>query len=150
MAPPRIEPITDAQFETLLPMIEAYQHFYEVADIETGRNREFFLRFIAPSDDGLLLGAWNGDDLVGYACLYWFFSSTKAAETVLLNDLFVDPSARGGGIGRALIDAALEVARERGAKHLEWNTAPDNHTAQRLYDSTGAGRSTWLNYEIVI
>jgi GNAT superfamily N-acetyltransferase len=145
---PRIEPVTEEQFETLLPMIAAYQRFYEVEEISDERNRTFFARFIAPSEDGLLLGAWDGEDLVGYACLYWFFSSTKAIETVLLNDLFVDPSTRGGGIGRALIEAALEVARERGAGHLEWNTAPDNHTAQRLYDSTGAERSTWLNYEI--
>ena len=150
MATPRIEPIAESQFETLLPMIDAYQRFYEVKDVDTGRNREFFRRFIAPSEDGLLLGAWEGERLVGYACLYWFFSSTKAAETVLLNDLFVDPETRGGGVGRALIDASLEVARERGARHLEWNTAPGNHTAQRLYDSTGAERSTWLNYEIGI
>ena len=65
-----------------------------------------------------------------------------------MNDLFVEPSRRGDGIGRALIEASLEVARERGARHLEWNTAPDNHTAQRLYDSTGAERSTWVNYEL--
>ena len=143
-----VGPITEEQFEGLLPMIAAYQRFYEVSDIDEGRNRDFFRRFIAPSEDGLLLGAWRGDDLVGYACLYWFFSSTLAAETVLMNDLFVDPNLRGGGIGRALIDTSLEVARSRRAAHLEWNTAPDNHTAQRLYDSTGAGRSTWVNYEL--
>jgi GNAT superfamily N-acetyltransferase len=144
----RIEPITADQYESLLPMIEAYQRFYEVAGIDGERNRAFFRRFIAPSEDGLLIGAWDGDVLVGYACLYWFFSSTQAAETVLMNDLFVDPSRRGGGVGRALIEASREVARERGARHLEWNTAPDNHTAQRLYDSTGAERSTWVNYEL--
>lgn len=144
----RIEPITADQYEALLPMIKAYQRFYGVAGIDGERNREFFRRFIAPSEDGLLIGAWEGDDLIGYACLYRFFSSTQAAETVLMNDLFVDPSKRGGGVGRALIEASLEVARERGARHLEWNTAPDNHTAQRLYDSTGAERSTWVNYEL--
>ncbi len=144
----RVEPITAEQYETLLPMIEAYQRFYEVSGIDAARNQAFFRRFVAPSEDGLLLGAWDGDQLIGYACLYWFFSSTQAAETVLMNDLFVDPSRRGGGVGRALIEASLAVARERGARHLEWNTAPDNHTAQRLYDSTGAERSTWVNYEL--
>ncbi len=144
----RIELVSADTYETLLPMIAAYQRFYEVADIDGERNREFFRRFIAPSEDGLLIGAWDGDTLIGYACLYWFYSSTQAAETVLMNDLFVDPSRRGGGIGRALIDASRTVARQRGARHLEWNTAPDNHTAQRLYDSTGAERSTWVNYEL--
>ena len=65
-----------------------------------------------------------------------------------MNDLFVVPELRGGGVGRALIEASLEVARERGAAQLEWQTAPDNHTAQRLYDSTGAHRSTWISYDL--
>jgi GNAT superfamily N-acetyltransferase len=144
----RVEPITEDQYETLLPMIAAYQRFYEVADIDESRNRDFFRRFISPSDDGLLLGAWDGGDLLGYACLYWHFSSLAAAESVLMNDLFVDAAARGRGIGRALIKASREVARERGAHHLEWSTAPDNERAQHLYDSTGAEKSAWLEYEL--
>jgi GNAT superfamily N-acetyltransferase len=144
----RIEPIAESQLETLLPMIAAYQRFYEVADVEDGRNRSFFSRFIAPSDDGVLLGAWQGEELGGYACLYWHFTSLVPAETVLMNDLYVDEASRGRGIGRALIEASAAVARERGAHHLEWATAPDNETAQRLYDSTGAERSTWIEYEL--
>ena len=146
--PLRIEPISGQQYETLVPMIAAYQTFYEAEEIREERNREFFRRFLAPSEDGMLLGAWHGDRLVGYACLYWHFSSTKAVETVLMNDLYVETEARGEGVGRALIEAAAEVARERGSPILEWSTAPDNATAQRLYDSTGAGRSTWIEYEL--
>jgi GNAT superfamily N-acetyltransferase len=143
-----IAPVSAAEYEELLPLIAAYQRFYEVEEVRAERNREFFRRFLAPSEDGLLLGARREGRLVGYACLYWHFSSTKARETVLLNDLFVAPQARGAGVGRALIEAGLEVARERGAALLEWQTAPDNHTAQRLYDATGAGRSTWISYEL--
>ena len=82
--------------------------------------------------------------MAGFATLYWFFSSTKAADSVLMNDLYVREDVRGAGIGRALIAEALDQARGRGAAHLEWFTAPDNLTAQRLYDSvSGATRSTW-------
>jgi GNAT superfamily N-acetyltransferase len=144
----RVQPVTEEQFEALVPMIAAYQGFYEAEDIRTERNREFFRRFIAPSDDGMLIGAWRGERLLGYACLYWHFSSTKAVETVLMNDLYVDAEARGEGVGRALIEAAAEIGRERGSPILEWSTAPDNATAQRLYDSTGAERSTWIEYEL--
>jgi GNAT superfamily N-acetyltransferase len=144
----RTEAITAEQFEALVPMIGAYQGFYEAEDIRTERNREFFRRFIAPSDDGMLIGAWRGGRLLGYTCLYWHFSSTKAVETVLMNDLYVDAEARGEGVGRALIEAAAEVGRERGSPILEWSTAPENATAQRLYDSTGAERSTWIEYEL--
>jgi GNAT superfamily N-acetyltransferase len=148
--PLRIEPIAGDQYETLIPMIAAYQGFYEAEDIRDDRNREFFRRFISPSDDGMLIGAWRETDmrLVGYTCLYWHFSSTKAVETVLMNDLYVEPEARGEGVGRALIGAAAKVARKRGSPILEWSTAPDNATAQRLYDSTGAERSTWIEYEL--
>lgn len=144
----RIEPISAPQLATLLPMIAAYQRFYEVEDIDEERNRAFFSRFLAPSENGMLLGAWRGEQLVGYACLYWHFTSLVPAETVLMNDLYVDESARGQGIGRALIEASAQIARERGANHLEWATAPDNKTAQRLYDSTGAERSEWVEYEL--
>jgi GNAT superfamily N-acetyltransferase len=145
-----IASITSAQFETLLPMIADYQRFYEVEDIDGERNRSFFARFIDPSEDGSLIGAWDGDRLLGYACLYWHKSSLSAQDTVLMNDLYVDAGSRGRGVGRSLIEAAAEIARSRGAHVLEWSTAPDNHTAQRLYDSTGAARSEWVEYELPV
>jgi GNAT superfamily N-acetyltransferase len=144
----RVEPISASQYEKLLPLIAAYQRFYEVEQIDAERNRPFFRRFLAPSEEGMLLGAWRGDRLLGYACLYWHFSSTQAVETVLMNDLYVEDDVRGGGIGRALIEASAAVARERGVSSLEWRTAPDNLTAQRLYDSTGAERSEWIEYDL--
>jgi GNAT superfamily N-acetyltransferase len=144
----RIEPISTEQMETLLPLIAAYQRFYAVEEIDEGRNRAFFSRFLAPSEIGMLLGAWRGEQLLGYACLYWHFTSLVPAETVLMNDLYVTDGHRGEGIGRTLIEASAEVARQRGAHHLEWATAPDNEPAQRLYDSTGAERSEWIEYEL--
>jgi GNAT superfamily N-acetyltransferase len=144
----QIAPIEAPEYERLLPLIAAYQRFYKADDVDEERNRAFFRRFLAPSENGMLLGARDGDELLGYACLYWHFSSTQAVETVLMNDLFVTEAARGRGVGRALIEASAGVGRERGATQLQWSTAPDNHTAQRLYDSTGAERSEWIEYEL--
>jgi GNAT superfamily N-acetyltransferase len=144
-----VSPVREEEFAELLPLIAAYQRFYEVDEIDNDRNRFFFRRFIAPSADGQLLAARDeGAVILGYACLYWHFSSLQATETVLMNDLYVAPEARGRGIGRALIEASAAVARERGAAWLEWATAPDNHTAQRLYDSLTSEKSTWLEYEL--
>jgi len=145
-----IEPVRPDQLELLLPLIAAYQRFYEVEDVDDERNRNFFARFLAPSEDGELLGAWREGELLGYACLYWTFTSLVPAEMVLMNDLYVIPESRGQGVGRALIEASAAVARERGANHLQWVTAPDNETAQRLYDSTGARREPSIEYELEI
>ena len=144
----RIEPIAAGQVDALLPLIAAYQRFYEVEGIDDERNRAFFSRFLAPSEDGLLLGAWREGELAGYACLYWHFSSLIPAETVLMNDLYVEESHRGNGIGRALIEAAAAIARERGAHQLEWVTGPDNKTARRLYDSLPTESEPSIEYEL--
>lgn len=132
----------------MLPLIAAYQRFYGVESPDDARNAGFFRRFVEPRDDGLLLGAWRDGELVGHACLYWTFSSTSATEVVLLNDLYVTPEARGSGAGRALIEHARGVARERGASKLTWSTALDNRVAQRLYERTGAERGAWFDYEL--
>ena len=55
--------------------------------------------------------------------------------------LLLDQGGRDGADERPL-------GRERGSPILEWSTAPDNATAQRLYDSTGAERSTWIEYQL--
>ncbi len=143
-----IKPVTAETLSQVEPLIEAYQRFYEVEDIDPGRSREFFSRFIGTDRDGWLLAAWRDGEVIGFGCYYRFLSSTSAVETVLMNDLYVVEAARGSGIGRALIEAGLDLVRQSGAAWLEWNTAPDNHTAQALYDSTGAERSTWVNYEL--
>ena len=143
-----VKPALDEDLVALLPLVAGYQRFYE-AEPDDARNRAFFARFVAPSDDGLLLAAWDGDGAaVGFATLYWTFSSVSARESVLMNDLFVTGDARGRGVGRALIEAAEDAARERGLRRLTWMTAPDNAGAQRLYDRTGAERSSWLEYEL--
>jgi GNAT superfamily N-acetyltransferase len=145
----QIEPLrTAAELEELLSAIAAYQRFYEVEEVDEERNRAFFARFLSPSEDGAILVAREEGEIRGYACLYWHFSSTRAAETVLMNDLFVFDAVRGKGVGRALIEASAELARERGAASLDWCTAPDNRRAQALYDSTGANRSEWIDYEL--
>ena len=63
-------------------------------------------------------------------------------------DLFVVPEARGNGVGRRLIESCRGACRKRGVGMLQWETAPDNETAQRLYDGLGAERSTWIVYEL--
>ncbi|RUL96181.1 GNAT family N-acetyltransferase [Rhizobium chutanense] len=52
-----------------------------------------------------------------------------------LEDLFVDPDARGKGVGRALIDDLVALGKAKGWSRLYWHTSEDNTTARALYDS---------------
>jgi ribosomal protein S18 acetylase RimI-like enzyme len=54
-----------------------------------------------------------------------------------LEELYVVPNRRGQGLGRALMDAAMEVARSRGAKHMDLGTSEDDVAARALYESLG-------------
>jgi len=146
-----IKPVTEERFDEVVPLLAAYQTFYKVEDIDEERNRRFFSRFIGDSHSGWLLGAYDENDtLVGFGCFYRHKSSLSATNVVLMNDLYVTESARGKGAGRALIEAGKDLAREWGASNLIWSTAPDNHTAQKLYDTIGAEKGTWLEYELKV
>jgi GNAT superfamily N-acetyltransferase len=138
--------------ETLVlvePLFADYQRFYEVEEIDPERNRAFLERFVGSDEEGWLFGAFEDGRILGFTCLHRARSSLRAADTVLMYDLFVVTEARGKGVGRALIETALEVTRQSGAAALEWSTAPDNEAAQRLYDSIpGAEKSNWLEYEV--
>jgi GNAT superfamily N-acetyltransferase len=144
-----IAPATAADLDDVLPLFAGYQRFYAGTARTDDENRAFLGRFLAPHDAGLLLLA--RDDAgrpLGFANLYWTYSSISAREHVLLNDLFVDDAGRGGGVGHALIEAAAATARERGAHRLSWQTAVDNRRAQRLYERFDAERTIWFEYEI--
>jgi GNAT superfamily N-acetyltransferase len=65
-----------------------------------------------------------------------------------LDDLFVDPAARGAGLADRLIEACADWARARDAIALEWQTALDNQRAQAVYERVGAKPSRWLDYEL--
>ena len=74
---------------------------------------------------------------LGFTQLYPSFSSVSLAPIIVLNDLFVAPTARTRGVARALLLRAEEHARETGAVRLALTTARDNLRAQRVYEAMG-------------
>lgn len=71
---------------------------------------------------------------VGFAMNLHHPSSWVMGEDCYLEDLFVADAARGKGIGRALIDDLVALARSRGWHRLYWHTKQDNARARALYD----------------
>ena len=66
-----------------------------------------------------------------------------------LQDLFVDPAARGTGAGRALIEAVAQAARDEGAVRLYWTTQVDNAVARQLYDRI-AKHNGFIKYDYTL
>jgi GNAT superfamily N-acetyltransferase len=66
-----------------------------------------------------------------------------------LEDLWVDPVVRGGGIGRGLIDALTARGRERGWRRIYWHTEANNSTARVLYDRV-ALLTEYVRYDIAL
>jgi len=132
----------------LMPLMRAYCDFYEV-DPRDDRLVALSRALIDDPGEGVQLLARDLDgQAVGFATVYWTWQTLDATRIGVMNDLYTVAEARGTGVGRQLIEHCRGLCRKRGAHKLVWETAPDNHTAQRLYDSTGAESSTWLTYEI--
>jgi GNAT superfamily N-acetyltransferase len=80
------------------------------------------------------LGAYVDGQLTGIVQYLFHRSSWTPADYCYLQDLFVAESARGLGLGRALIEAVYEKAREAGASRVYWLTHHTNTRARILYD----------------
>jgi GNAT superfamily N-acetyltransferase len=93
-----------------------------------------------------LIGRDDHGAAVGFATIYWAWTTLSAARIGIMNDLYVAPSARGSGLAVDLIEACLEESRRHGAKQLSWQTAKDNARAQRVYERIGATREEWVDY----
>ena len=142
-----ISPAREEEIEELLPLMRAYCEFYETSPNDDGL-RTMARTLINDPSQGAIFVARHDGGAVGFATLDWKWSSLKAARIGYLEDLFVDPAARGRGIADALIETCAERCRELGMPAMAWQTAPDNLRAQQVYNRTGANYDTYLEYDL--
>ncbi len=79
--------------------------------------------------------ALQGDRVAAFAVWHHHVASWSDRDDCYLEDLFVDPAARGQGVGRALMEDLTTLARTRGFGRLYWHTDQENRRARALYDS---------------
>lgn len=144
-----IAAVTESDLPDLLPLMRAYCEFYEVSPAD-GDLLAMSRAIIAdPQREGIQLIARDAQGSpLGFATIFWSWSTLSGSRIGVMNDLFVAPNARGAGVARALIAACQERCREHGASSLSWQTARDNFRAQALYDGIGARRAEWLDYSL--
>jgi GNAT superfamily N-acetyltransferase len=145
-----ITTVTEADLAELLPLMRGYCDFYEVDPPDEALLAMSRALIADPELEGLQLIARDDDGrAVGFATIFWTWSTLSASRLGVMNDLFVAAEARGGGHAEALIAESAERCRARGATSLEWQTALTNERAQAVYERVGATRDErWLDYSL--
>jgi GNAT superfamily N-acetyltransferase len=142
-----VRPAGPDDLEVLVPLFDGYRRFYEQAS-DPALARRFLGERLQLQDTVIFLAELDGTP-AGFTHLFPIFSSTRCQRLWLLNDLFVDPATRAGGVGKALLLAAKAHAESTGACGLELATAHTNKPAQRLYESMGWKLDqTFRHYEL--
>lgn len=85
---------------------------------------------------------------LAYAIVYETYSSFAAKPALWLEDVYVTPSARRKGVGKAMLEEVRREAARRGCVRVAWAVLDWNVEAQKMYDALGATRKPWLWYEI--
>ena len=146
-----IDVVTEADLPELLTLMRGYCDFYEVAPSDEDLLVMSRALIADPAREGMqLIARDESGRAIGFATIFWTWSTTRAARIGVMNDLFVAPGGRGTGAADALIAACRERCRAHGAAVLAWRTALDNHRAQAVYDRVGGRRSQWLDYDLPV
>jgi GNAT superfamily N-acetyltransferase len=147
----RIDVVGEHDLPDLLPLLRGYCDFYGAAPADEQLLALARALIADPERDGVQLLARDGDGrAVGFATVYWSWETLAAGRIGVMNDLFVAPEARGSGLAEALIEACRARCAERGAQKLAWQTAPDNHRAQAVYERIGGKRAEWVDYSLPV
>lgn len=115
-----------------LAVYEDHLQHFEATEV---RLREFLFGR-EPKAKALL--AYDGDRPVGVAVYYYTFSTFAGLPGLYLEDLFVKPDARGGGVGRALLSYLAKIAQAEKCWRIEWAVLHWNKTAIQFYKNLGA------------
>jgi ribosomal protein S18 acetylase RimI-like enzyme len=139
-----IKAATTEDLTELARLYVAYRVFYS-EDPEEERSAAFILDRLRQSSGRYFL-AWNGRDAIGFMHLMPSSNTVAMRPIWLLEDLYVDVSARGQGVATALLSHAEAFARSTGAERLTLATAHDNLAAQHIYKKLGYVRDEHFLY----
>ena len=128
-----IRTLHEDDYAQWLTLWQAYLEFYQtkLADEVT---QETWRRLIGRPDMQALGAFDEAGRLAGFAHIVIHPNTWNVTDCCYLEDLFTDPAFRRQGVARRLIEAVYAAAEERSCNRVYWVTAPENHTAQTLYN----------------
>lgn len=135
---------THEHVDQIAILFDQYRVWYgKESDVKAA---QIFLSERLKNDESILFAARINGKIEGFTQLYPLFSSTRMKRIWLLNDLFVTENCRGKSLGRNLIHAAKQWARETEAAEVALETQKTNTPANGLYLDEGFKLSTEVNY----
>lgn len=144
--PVTIRPLSQSDKADWERLFKGYADFYGVE--QTPAMRETVWGWLHdPAHGSNCLVAEQAGKVIGFTHYRPFVSTLRAITNGFLDDLFVDPAARGSGAAQALIEAVSAVGREKGWGVIRWITADNNYRARGVYDRL-ATRTPWVTYDI--
>lgn len=135
----RIRPAGEDDAELLFELILELATYEKLADEVVG-DAEMLRRSLFEQRAAEALIVERGGEAVGYAIFFTTFSSFETRSGVWLEDIYVRPEHRRGGVGLAVIEHLAGLALERGHVRLEWCALTWNEPALEFYDRLGARR----------
>ncbi|WP_068777772.1 GNAT family N-acetyltransferase [Paenibacillus sp. FJAT-26967] len=121
--------------------------FYQYPRPEEER-LEALLDVLMEKQAGIQFVAVHEGELVGFATLYFTYSTLRSGKVVIMNDLFVTDKCRSQGVGTKLFRACSQYAAYKGYRAMLWETSKDNVEAQQFYEKMGGERDEWYPYSI--
>ena len=128
-----IRPVEEGDRDQWQPLWDGYNLFYERPCFPEEITKVTWARFIDPDEPVYAAVAERDGRLVGLVHYLFHRSTTMIDNVCYLQDLFTDPAARGGGVGRALVEYVYDQARAAGSTRVYWQTH-ENNPARKLYD----------------
>jgi GNAT superfamily N-acetyltransferase len=122
----------------LFELIQELAHFEHLASQVTGSANELARDLFGERRAAEALVAERDGRVLGFALFFTTYSTFLTRPGLYLEDLYVRESERGRGIGKALLERLIELARERGAGRLEWSVLDWNANAITFYEKMGA------------
>jgi GNAT superfamily N-acetyltransferase len=129
-----VRSVSPADFEQWLPLWQGYSRFYGRDALPDELTRTTWSRFFDAGEPVHPLVADKNGKLLGLAHYLFHRSTIQIELSCYLQDLFTNETARGQGIGRALIEDVYERARSAGSPRVYWQTHETNAVAMKLYD----------------
>jgi GNAT superfamily N-acetyltransferase len=130
----------------LIGALAEYERLEHALYLDEGRLRD---HLFGPQPFAEVLLAEQGGAVVGYALYFPIYSTFRCNPGLYLEDLFVQPEARGQGHGKALLAAVARRALQRGCTKVEWSVLDWNEPAIRFYSSLGAVPvGGWTSYRL--